>query len=52
VGVVRLGARRGLPVLVWTVNDEASLIRLLSDARVTGIVTDHPERAVALREAA
>jgi glycerophosphoryl diester phosphodiesterase len=48
-GVLRQAADRGLPVLVWTVNDRTSLTRLLADPRATGIVTDVPALAVALR---
>ena len=39
----------GLAPVVWTVNDEPGLRRLLHDPRVSGVVTDVPERAVALR---
>jgi glycerophosphoryl diester phosphodiesterase len=49
LGVLRQAASRGLPVLVWTVNDRAGLTRLLADGRVTGVVTDVPALAVALR---
>jgi glycerophosphoryl diester phosphodiesterase len=49
-GVLRQAAGRGLPVFVWTVNDRPGLNRLLADARATGIVTDHPALAVALRQ--
>jgi glycerophosphoryl diester phosphodiesterase len=52
LGVLRRAAGRGLPVFVWTVNDRPGLIRLLGDARATGIVTDHPALAVALRQGA
>jgi glycerophosphoryl diester phosphodiesterase len=44
-------ARRGHePVIVWTVNDEEMIRRLLQDKRVYGIVTDRPELAVSLRK--
>jgi glycerophosphoryl diester phosphodiesterase len=49
LGVLRQAAAQGLPVFVWTVNDRAGLIRLLGDPRATGIVTDLPNLAVALR---
>jgi glycerophosphoryl diester phosphodiesterase len=48
-GVLRQAADRDMPVFVWTVNDKAALTRLLADARATGIVTDVPALAVALR---
>ena len=39
----------GLRIMVWTVNDDRRLARLLSDPRVAVVVTDRPEHAVALR---
>ena len=39
---------RGLTVLAWTVDDQAAMERLL-DAGVDGIITDHPEQALAAR---
>jgi glycerophosphoryl diester phosphodiesterase len=39
----------GLRIMVWTVNDDLRLARLLSDPRVAVVVTDRPEHAVALR---
>lgn len=36
-------ARRGLPVVVWTVNDPAEADRFI-DMGVSGIVTDYPDR--------
>jgi glycerophosphoryl diester phosphodiesterase len=36
-------------LVVWTVNDEALLRRYLDDARVSAVVTDDPERALAIR---
>jgi glycerophosphoryl diester phosphodiesterase len=41
--------RRGLAVMVWTVNSGAELRRLLGREDVTVVVTDWPARAVALR---
>lgn len=38
-----------LPVWVWTVNDETRLRDLLAETRLAGLITDHPERAVAIR---
>ena len=40
--------RRGKAVYVWTVNDDDGLRRYLA-ARVDGIVTDHPDRALGFR---
>lgn len=39
----------GLEVLVWTVNQPRQLGRLLSDARVSGVITDHAALALGLR---
>ncbi len=39
----------GLQIMVWTVNDDRRLTRLLGDPRVAVVVTDRPEHAVALR---
>src|SRR6201995_2678833 len=39
----------GLQIMVWTVNDDRRLTRLLADPRVAVVVTDRPEHAVALR---
>lgn len=36
-------ARHGLPVVVWTVNEEADMRRLI-DTGVAGIITDYPDR--------
>ncbi len=41
-------ARRGIPVDVWTVNEQAEMERLLT-AGVHGIVTDHPDVAIGVR---
>lgn len=43
-------AHANIPVCVWTVNDEAGLVRMISDQRVHGIVTDEPELALRLRD--
>jgi glycerophosphoryl diester phosphodiesterase len=40
------------PVFVWTVNDQATLEKLLRDDRVTGIVTDKTDLGVLLRNKA
>ena len=39
----------GYLALVWTVNGDADLARLLADERVAGVITDLPGRAVELR---
>jgi glycerophosphoryl diester phosphodiesterase len=39
----------GLRIMVWTVNDDRRLARFLGDPRVTVVVTNRPEHAVALR---
>ena len=39
----------GLQIMVWTVNDDRRLTRLLADPRVAVVVTDRPEHAVRLR---
>jgi glycerophosphoryl diester phosphodiesterase len=39
------------PPFVWSVNDEASLARLLSHPEVGGVITDRPDLALALRRA-
>ena len=39
----------GLRIMVWTVNDDRRLTRFLTDPRVSILVTDCPEHAVALR---
>jgi glycerophosphoryl diester phosphodiesterase len=36
-------------LVVWTVNDEATLARLFADPRVAGVVTDDPGLALAVR---
>jgi glycerophosphoryl diester phosphodiesterase len=47
-GMLRAAASAGFPALVWTVNDERALARLLADPRVLGVVTDVPGLAVGL----
>jgi glycerophosphoryl diester phosphodiesterase len=39
----------GLPVFVWTVDDLATLRMLLADAQLTGVITNVPAQAVAIR---
>ncbi len=45
----RWARRRGLPLLVWTVDDPAGLRAWLGDERTWMVTTNFPERAVALR---
>jgi glycerophosphoryl diester phosphodiesterase len=50
----RLAARAaaaGLPLFVWTVDDDAGLARALRDPRVACVITGRPLRARALRDA-
>jgi glycerophosphoryl diester phosphodiesterase len=49
LGLLQRADEAGLPVFVWTVNDERTLRRLLSDDRVTAVITDVPARALELR---
>jgi glycerophosphoryl diester phosphodiesterase len=49
-GLLRRAHAAGYASLVWTVNDDRSLRALLDDERVLGVVTDVPDRAVALRD--
>ena len=51
-GLLRRAHAAGYASLVWTVNDDRSLKALLEDERVLGVVTDVPDRAVALRDGA
>ena len=41
----------GKPVWVWTVDDERLIERFMKDERVEAIITNRPERALALRSA-
>jgi glycerophosphoryl diester phosphodiesterase len=43
--------RADLDVYVWTVNEDDSLRALLRDERMAGVITDVPDRAVALHPA-
>lgn len=45
----RYARRRGLPLLVWTVDDPAELRRWMNDPHVWMVTTNHPERAFAAR---
>jgi len=48
-GVLDAAQRRGVPVVVWTVNGVARMRRYLGDPRVAGIITDLPGAAMAVR---
>lgn len=48
-GILDEATARGLPVFVWTVNEEADIVAVMADQRVTGIITDRPELAISLR---
>jgi glycerophosphoryl diester phosphodiesterase len=47
-GLIGWAAERGLPAWLWTVNDRRTMRRLADDPRVAAIITDRPERALAL----
>ncbi|MGH2888891.1 MAG: glycerophosphodiester phosphodiesterase [Solirubrobacteraceae bacterium] len=51
-GILRWAAERGLPAWLWTVNDARALRRLGADPRVQALITDRPERALALQQPA
>lgn len=51
LGALRRARAAGFPSLVWTVNGAAHLRRFLSDPLVYGVITDEPERALAMRSA-
>lgn len=42
-------AKQNLPVLVWTVDNQKEMRRLLADARVWMVTSNFPERGLALR---
>ena len=46
-GLARRAERRGVGLLVWTVNTGAGVARTLHDPRVLGVVTDDPGLALA-----
>lgn len=50
-GVLNLCAREGLRTIVWTVNGDRAIDRLLADERVSVLVTDHPRHAARRRAA-
>lgn len=49
-GAVGRAADAGFPVFVWTVNPAAQLRRWIADERVEAVITDVPERALAIRD--
>ncbi len=49
-GFLERARRSGIPVFVWTANDEEMIWKLLKDKRVHAIITDQPDRAVSLRD--
>lgn len=48
-GLARRAQRRGVRLLVWTVNDPEEVARYLGDPRVLGVVTDSAELLADLR---
>ncbi len=48
-GALTWAAKRGLDNWVWTVNDRRALHELTTDPRVAAVITDRPERALAIR---
>lgn len=49
-GLLHRARRRGVPVVVWTVNAERPLRRLLRHGTVEMVITDEPERALWIRQ--
>jgi glycerophosphoryl diester phosphodiesterase len=47
--LLRYGATHSLPIWVWTVNQEASIRRFAGDPRVSVLITDRPDLALAAR---
>jgi glycerophosphoryl diester phosphodiesterase len=47
--IARWARRRGLPLLVWTVNEPTELRRWLVDGHTWAVTTDRPRTALALR---
>jgi glycerophosphoryl diester phosphodiesterase len=50
VGFLGRARRNRKPVIVWTVNDEEMIRKLLRDRRIYAIITDKPDLAVSLRK--
>ena len=49
LGVLALARRRGLPILLWTINDPAMIASVSVDHRYWGFTTDFPRLAIRLR---
>jgi glycerophosphoryl diester phosphodiesterase len=49
-GFLDRAKRANEPALVWTVNDEKMIWKLLRDSRIDGIITDRPDLAISLRQ--
>jgi glycerophosphoryl diester phosphodiesterase len=49
--VLRQTRRAGIPVHVWTVDEPALIARFLRDDRISGLITNRPATALALRAA-
>ncbi|WP_193605453.1 glycerophosphodiester phosphodiesterase [Nocardioides dongkuii] len=49
-GIARFARRRGLPLLVWTIDTEKSMRYWLKPGRAWLVTTNHPDRALAIRE--
>jgi glycerophosphoryl diester phosphodiesterase len=49
-GILRQCHRHGIKTIIWTVNRDSMITRLLADPRVDVIVTDRPRRAITLRD--
>ncbi len=49
LGAIQRAHSAGYPVVIWTVNSDEALRRFLADRRVYAVITDVPERALALR---
>lgn len=50
LGVARWTSRRGLPLVVWTVDDRRGLARWLRDGRAWMVTTNYPQAASGLRD--
>ncbi len=49
-GFLERARKKSIPVIIWTVNDEETIWKLLHDGRVYGIVTDKTGLAVSLQQ--
>jgi glycerophosphoryl diester phosphodiesterase len=50
LGLLERARRSHKPVIVWTVNDEEMIWKLLRDRRIYAVITDKPDLAVTLRK--